>query len=328
MISGAHAMAAQFLGLPVIAVASRTPEKSAERAKQLNAKSVEYAQLPSGANIVVIATPPAQHFDHAIFSLQRGAAVVIEKPLAYTLNEADRLFTEAQQNGQKILYAENLAYAPIVHAFIKRAVTIGPITHMSLRTVQSLPAWGDFTTAEWGGGALFDLGVHPIAVAVLVGRAIGAGEVVSVSAQLEGETTDTHAELELTFANGLTATVVSSWQGSETPEWNFQVASDQGVVRAELMPNLILEHNGEEVSLPAATAPIPFIQQFGYIGQLQAFTDDLSTHATPFMDVAFGRWMMEIVCAGYVSARQNSSSIAVPSDCDRYVSPLQLWKGP
>jgi hypothetical protein len=68
MISGAHAMAAQFLGLPVIAVASRTPEKSAERAKQLNAKSVEYAQLPSGANIVVIATPPAQHFDHAIFS--------------------------------------------------------------------------------------------------------------------------------------------------------------------------------------------------------------------------------------------------------------------
>ena len=105
MISGAHAMAAQFLGLPVIAVASRTPEKSAERAKQLNAKSVEYAQLPSGANIVVIATPPAQHFDHAIFSLQRGAAVVIEKPLAYTLNEADRLLAEAKQNGQKILYA-------------------------------------------------------------------------------------------------------------------------------------------------------------------------------------------------------------------------------
>jgi hypothetical protein len=61
---------------------------------------------------------------------------------------------------------------------------------------------------------------------------------------------------------------------------------------------------------------------------LQAFTDDLSTHATPFMDVAFGLWMMEIVCAGYVSARQNSSSVAVPSDCDRYVSPLQLWKGP
>ena len=197
---------------------------------------------------------------------------------------------------------------------------------MSFRTVQPLPAWGDFATAEWGGGALFDLGVHPLAVAVLVGRAIGAGEVVAVSAKLDGEITDTHAELELTFTNGLTASVVSSWQGSETPEWNFQVASDQGVVRAELMPHLVLEHNGEEVALPTPTAPIPFIQQFGYTGQLQAFADDLANHTTPFMDIAFGRWMMEIVCAGYVSARENSAEVAVPSGCDRFCSPLQLWK--
>lgn len=328
MISGAHAMAASVLKMPVIAVASRSQEKSTERANQLNAKSVEYSQLPSGADIVVVATPPEQHFDHAVYSLQRGAAVIIEKPLAYTLNEADRLVSHAEQNGQKMLYAENLAYAPIVHAFIKRAVSIGSVTHMSFRTVQSLPAWGNFTTAQWGGGALFDLGVHPIAIAVLVGRAIGAGEVVAVSAKLDGEITDTHAEVELTFANGLKASVVSSWQGSQTPEWNFQVASDQGVVRAELMPNLILEHNGDEVSLPPATAPIPFIQQFGYTGQLQAFADDLANRTTPFMDIAFGRWMMEIVCAGYVSARQNSTDVAVPSGCDRFVSPLQLWKGP
>ena len=326
MISGAHAMAAHVLGMAVVAVASRSQEKSTERAKQLNANPVDYAQLPSGADIVVVATPPAQHFDHAVYSLQRGAAVVIEKPLAYTLNEADRLVSHAEQYGQKLLYAENLAYAPIVHAFIKRAVSIGSVTHMSFRTVQPLPAWGDFTTAEWGGGALFDLGVHPIAIAVLVGRAIGAGEVVAVSAKLDGEITDTHAELELTFTNGLTASVVSSWQGSETPEWNFQVASDQGVVRAELMPHLVLEHNGEEVALPTPTAPIPFIQQFGYTGQLQAFADDLANHTTPFMDIAFGRWMMEIVCAGYVSARENSAEVAVPSGCDRFCSPLQLWK--
>ena len=326
MISGAHAMAAHVLGMPVVAVASRSHEKSTERAKQLNAKSLEYAQLPGGADIVIVATPPAQHFDHAVYSLQRGAAVVIEKPLAYTLNEADRLVSHAEQHEQKLLYAENLAYAPIVHAFIKRAASIGSVTHMSFRTVQPLPAWGDFTTAEWGGGALFDLGVHPIAIAVLVGRAIGAGEVVAVSAKLEGEITDTHAEIELTFTNGLKASVVSSWQGSETPEWNFQVASDQGVVRAELMPNINLEHNGEEVALPATTSPIPFIQQFGYTGQLQAFAEDLANHTTPFMDIAFGRWMMEIVCAGYVSARQNSTDVAVPSGCDRFTVPLQLWK--
>ena len=58
MISGAHTMAASVLKMPVIAVASRSQEKSTERANQLNAKSVEYSQLPSGADIVVVATPP------------------------------------------------------------------------------------------------------------------------------------------------------------------------------------------------------------------------------------------------------------------------------
>lgn len=321
-------MAARFLGIPILAVASRSEKTRVERAAQLDCVAIEYSQLPAGADIVIVATPPEQHYDHTVHALQRGAAVLLEKPLAYTLNEADRLMMQVEQFGQKVLYGENLAYAPIVHAFIKRAATIGSVTHLSLRTVQAAPQWGDFTTARWGGGALFDLGVHPLALAVLIGRAVGAGEIVAVTARLEGETTDTHAETTLTFANGLVATLVSSWQGDETPEWNFQVASEQGVVRAEIFPNLILEHNGEEISLPTPTAPIPLIQQFGYVGQLQAFVQDLADHSTPFMDVAFGRWIMEIVCACYLSAHDESQQVSVPSHCDRFSTPLQLWKNP
>lgn len=326
MISGAHAMAAQFLGLPIVAVASRSTRRRDERARQLQAKSIDYAKLPAGADIVIVATPPELHYDHAVYALSRGAGVLLEKPLAYTLDQADRLVDQLEQYGQKVMYAENLAYAPLVQAFIKIATTIGDVRHMSLRTVQSIPEWGDFTSPKWGGGALFDLGVHPLALAVLIGRAVGAGEVVAVTAHLEGDTTDTHAELELTFGNGLHADVISSWQGSKTPEWNFQVASDHDVARAEFMPQLILEHNGREIQLAKSTCSIPMIQELGYVGQLQAFCSDLAASSRPFMDVAFGRWIMEIVCAGYVSASRHGATICVPSKCDRFVEPLRLWK--
>ena len=60
-----------------------------------------------------------------------------------------------------------------------------------------------------------------------------------------------------TSASGFTAHVVSSWQGGPEPVWDAQLAGDQGVVRAELLPALRLELNGDEVALPPTTAPLP-----------------------------------------------------------------------
>ena len=54
---------------------------------------------------------------------------------------------------------------------IERALALtadlGPIEHLEVRALQGRPDWGDFLTAGWGGGVLFDLGVHPLAVALL-----------------------------------------------------------------------------------------------------------------------------------------------------------------
>lgn len=330
MIAGAHALAAREAGASVVAVASRTEQSRSKLAGDLGAHAVDYARLPAGADIVVVATPPAQHFDHACHALERGAAVLLEKPLVLTLNEADRLVDLAHRHGDRLLYAENLAYAPIIHSLIARVARIvadgSPVDHLQLRTIQSLPTWGNFTSPEWGGGALYDLGIHPVAVAVLIGRAARAGEVVAVEARLRGDATDTHAEVTLVFESGLRGSVISSWEGGEVPSWDIEVSSANHVVRAELLPSLSLEHNGDPIALPRPTAAVPMIENFGYTGQMRAFIDDLENRRTPFMDAAFGRWMMEIVCACYVSAAHDGSSTPVPSGCDRTRTPLQLWK--
>lgn len=330
MIAGAHALAARESGAMVVAVASRTEQSRTKLAADLGAHPVDYSRLPAGADIVVVATPPAQHFEHARHALERGAAVMLEKPLVITLNEADRLVDLARRHGDRLLYAENLAYAPVIHSLVARVARVveagTTIDHLQIRTIQSLPTWGNFTSPEWGGGALYDLGIHPLALAVLIGRAARAGEVTAVEARLRGEVTDTHAEVTLTFESGLRGTVVASWEGSDVPSWDIQVSSPDHVVRAELLPSLSLEHNGDPLPLPRTSAAIPMIENFGYVGQMRAFIDDLANHRVPFMDAAFGRWMMEIVCACYVSARDDGAMTVVPSGCDRTRTPLELWK--
>lgn len=326
LITGAHALAASSLGVPVVAVASRTRTRAQERAAQIRppARVVDYRELPADAGIVIVATPPGQHLEHAEHALSRGAAVLLEKPLVRTLAEADRLVSL----GGTVLYGENLAFAPVFTEFVQCARTIGPITHFELRTLQSAPTWGGFLSPEWGGGVLFDLGIHPLALAVLVARATGNGEAVAARASLRGDTTDTHAEAFIEFASGLEARIIASWEGPEAGVWDMQVSSKSSVIRADLRPDVTLEVNGDPVALPSPRHPIPVIEQFGYEEQLRVLVDSVRSGHAPAIDAEFGRWMLEIVSACYVSASRDGVKTPVPSGCDRNKSPWELWKQP
>jgi predicted dehydrogenase len=308
-IEAVHAIAAKQLGLTITHVASRHREKAKEAAARAGATACGYDDLPAGADIVVVCSAPQCHAEHALDALRAGASVVIEKPLCTT----------------RVGYAENLAYAPVVQQLMAEIAELDALQHLEVRTVQSRPTWGDFLTEEWGGGALFDLGVHPIAIAMLAARS----PVVAVSARLDGaddHPTDEHAEVTLTFDGGLEATVVSSWRGGEVPEWSVQAASKTGVVRAELLPTLLLERNGDEIPIAPVTSSIPQLEQYGYIGQLQAFLVAFAQGTRPLMDATFGRAVLDIVCAAYASAAAGGADIAVPFTGPRDRTPLQLWR--
>ncbi len=159
MIAHAHAAAARLNGFPLTAVASRHRERARRVAGDWSAAAVGYADLPAGADLVVVATPPQRHADDAIRLLDAGCLVLLEKPLCTTLADADRVVDAAARHGQRLLYAENLAYSPCITTLLSQVGGLGPLGHLEARTLQPLPHWGGFTTQEWGGGALFDLGV-------------------------------------------------------------------------------------------------------------------------------------------------------------------------
>lgn len=328
-VAMAHAAAAQQLGVEVTSVASRSTERASTLAEKFRATAVTYADLPGDADIVVVATPPQCHAADAIRLLDAGAAVLLEKPLCRTLEEADRLVAAAARHGGRLLYAENLAYAPIVQRMIALAPRVGALTHLEVRTLQGLPTWGAFTTDEWGGGALFDLGVHPLAIAMLVANAAGEGAPIAVSAELrggDGHNSDEYALVSLRYRSGLLASVESSWQAGPESQWDAQIAGATGVVRAEMLPVQSLEFNGDEVALPAVTGQIPMLDQLGYSGQLRAFVDDLAAEREPIMSATFGRHVLQVVAAAYQSAGRRGEEVALPFTGPRDLTPLQLWR--
>ena len=118
---------------------------------------------------------------------------------------------------------------------------------------------------------------------------------------------------------------MASWRET-SPLWDLQAASPTGVVRAELIPAITLEHNGEPVDLPPpARASIPELESFGYVGQLEVACA-VASGATTDMTAEFGRHVLDIVCAAYTSAGRGGQPEAVPFQGPRDRTPLDLWR--
>jgi predicted dehydrogenase len=323
-ISVIHGLAAAAAGLPVVAVASRSAERSQERAAQMQAEACSYRELPAGADAVVIATPPAAHVAQALAAVEAGVAVLVEKPLATTLADADALVA-AEEAGGRIVYAENLAFAPVVRAALSFTASMGRISYLEVRALSPRPTWGDFLEPHWGGGALFDLGAHPVALALLLS---GDDEPVEVTASLsssDGLVVDDHAEVLLRFASGLVARVEASWRHHDVV-WDLQASSETMVVRAELLPIIGLECNGERVPVPPPPSGVePLVFDLGYVEQIQALAAAVGGQRSP-LDAAFGRRVLDVLCAAYASAG-SGGPVPLPFDGPRDRTPLELWRG-
>ena len=332
MIAVVHGLAAKVVGNRIVTVASRTPERAAEFARQVEARPCTFAELSAGAAAVVVCTPPSQHARHTLDALAAGALVLVEKPLATTLADADAIV--AADNSGRVLYAENQAFAPVIVQALELVAGLGSLDDLELRALSPRPTWGDFLTPEWGGGTLFDLGAHPIALALL---AAGVGdEPVTVSATLESSDdieVDDWAEVIVAFRSGLTARIEVSWRSADTV-WDLQASSATGVVRAELMPAPALEHNGDPVAVAppsgvdrstAVEGLDPHIRDLGYVAQMRALTA-MATGVPSPLNAAFGRRVLDVICAAYVSAREGAAPEPLPFTGPRDRSPHELWK--
>lgn len=172
-----------------------------------------------------------------------------------------------------------------------------------------------------------DLGVNAVSLAV---KALAVRRIIAVSADLKRARTgpgDASADIDLHVEGGLTARIHAQY-GASTNTWEFQAASDTGVVRLELTPMLYLERNGDPVALPAprrSLTGIPQLDQYGYVGQLEAVQAGLDGDAGQTVDVSHGRTVTEVICAAYSSARDGGSVIALPFAGPTGRSAMALW---
>jgi hypothetical protein len=69
------------------------------------------------------------------------------------------------------------------------------------------------------------------------------------------------------------------------------------------------------------------LEEMGYLPQIEAFAQDLVGRRQPEVGAAFGRSVLDLICAGYQSAGADGAWVDLPFDGHRDRTPLQLWRG-
>ena len=82
------------------------------------------------------------------------------------------------------------------------------------------------------------------------------------------------------------------------------------------------------VPLPGVPEGVPAqLEELGYLPQMETFALDLQRHRTPELGAAFGRSILDVVCAAYASAGRGGDWVPLPFEGPRDRTPLQLWRG-
>lgn len=118
-------------------------------------------------DIVSVCTPNAYHEEHAIASLEAGAHVLCEKPIATSHDDAVEMYEAAEAEGKELMVGQSIRFTNQAMA-AKEIVDEGRLGEIYYAETYSMrrrgiPTWGQFHMEEHsGGGPVYDLGVHVV----------------------------------------------------------------------------------------------------------------------------------------------------------------------
>ena len=172
-------------GLDVDATARRT------FAEEYGVETYEdRGDLFSEVDAVIVTTPNRFHEEYAVGALEAGLDVLLEKPLAHTVESAERIAEAAEAAEGICMVGFNNRFSNPVEVLKHdlRAGRYGDVTHVEANYVRrrGIPGRGSWFTSKEvaGGGALIDIGVHAIDLALYF---LDFPEVVEVSGTTRAE---------------------------------------------------------------------------------------------------------------------------------------------
>ncbi|MBP0904109.1 Gfo/Idh/MocA family protein [Mariniflexile gromovii] len=197
------------------AVASRDQEKADYFADKHNARKAygSYEALANDSEIdaVYIATPHALHKENAMMCIEKGIAVLGEKPFAMNAAEVDQMIAKAKEKNVLLMEALWTYFLPHYQFVLNelKNKTYGDILKIESDFGFQRPynTKARLFNKTMGGGSLLDIGIYPIFTAL---STLGLPKNMEASATFFENSTDSTCSMVFDYDNGAKAHLKSS----------------------------------------------------------------------------------------------------------------------
>jgi predicted dehydrogenase len=331
----------------LVGVYTRTRERAEAFAKKHALPrwftTLDQAITDSDCDVVDVCLPNFLHHRAVLAAVRAGKHVILEKPIAMSLAEADEMIAACRHAGRYFMYAEELCFAPKYERARKLVSegAIGSIYQLRQCEKHSGPHTDWFYDIDQsGGGVLMDMGCHGVAwFRWMLG---GRPTAISVTAHLQsgllhGQRTrgEENTVCVVQFEKGVLGIVENSWARHGGMDDRIEIHGTGGVIYADLfMGNAALTYSDQGYGYAMEKAETTkgwtfaaFEEAFnqGYPQELQHFIHCVRANQPPLVTGDDGRAVLEILCAAYESARTGRTvPLPFPSSA---VKPIDHWLG-
>jgi predicted dehydrogenase len=274
--------------------------------------------LDSGLiDLVVISTPPNSHYSWAKESLNRGLNVILEKPMALSVEHCDELMALAASKNLLLVVYQNRRF-DADFTTMKKLIDDGVIgevfSYESFVGGYSKPCSYWHSDVEVSGGAIFDWGSHFIdQILATIPSKVDKVNAINQKRVWNHVTNADHADVSITFLDGARATFTNSdLAAARKPK--FYVLGTTGAIIGDWdlaagstpadLPAILTLHRADGTSEVIPNSPIsPYSFHQGVVAYLN--------HGTP-MDITTrqSRDVVAIMQAAEESAAANGSSVS------------------
>jgi myo-inositol 2-dehydrogenase / D-chiro-inositol 1-dehydrogenase len=292
-------------------------------------------------DVVIVGLPNDLHREVVVAAADAGKHIILEKPIAHTLADADAMIAACKKQNVKLMYAETICFSP-KYARAKQLAdenAIGRLFMIKQGEKHSGPHSDWFYDVNRsGGGAIMDMGCHGIEWARWM---YGKPKVKSVVAHCQRvfHTQRTEGEdnsvIILEFGTGQVAVIENSWAKQGGMDDRVELYGTEGVVYCDLlhgssMQTYSAKGYGYAVEKAGETKGWTFTvfeesYLYGFPHEMRHFIRCVLDDETPMETGGDGRATLEIIYAAYESAGSGRrvSWPYTPQHPDQV--PVRLW---
>ena len=257
---------------------------------------LNYKDLPANVDFdaAILNLPHGLHCEATEFFLNAGKHVLVEKPMANTVEECERMIAAAKKNNKKLAIAHVQRFTPAIQ-MVKKIYDSGELGKLCMYTETRTCNYFEDKRPRWfldkkmaGGGIVMNFGAHALDKLFYV---MEDANITSIDAQCgnynNDYTIEGHAQIFAKFDNGVTASVT------------FSGYTNSGYEACFYFTNGALKVNGHTLQINRDGAkgfePVELYGYNAFTAEIDAFHKYIKEEPNNIPDGEYGKKVIETI---------------------------------